>query len=312
MSSSTDGTADTTCANCGKDDAEENKLKRCTACKMVKYCCRDCQVAHRPRHKKACKKRATELFDEKLFSDPPEREECPICMLPFPFETEQAFFKACCGQTICHGCIHAQKKEDIKSGKRGDNVSLCPFCRAPMARKNEEGNKLLEICVENNNAYAIYILGENYMGGSYGCQRDSKKAIELFLRAGKLGSTEAHYALGNIYDDGEIVERDLKKAKQYYELGAVAGCPHSRHNLACLEEEAGNNERAVKHLMISAKAGLEESLKFLPEFLKSGLVTKDEYAEALRAYQKEQLETKSAMRDEALLYKANPSLYREL
>ena len=44
-------------------------LKKCTACKMVKYCNRDCQVAHRARHKKECKKRAAEIYDETLFKD---------------------------------------------------------------------------------------------------------------------------------------------------------------------------------------------------------------------------------------------------
>ena len=55
--SSTDGV--TTCSACGKEGGDS--LKACMACKMVKYCNRDCQIAHRPQHKKACKKRAAEL-----------------------------------------------------------------------------------------------------------------------------------------------------------------------------------------------------------------------------------------------------------
>jgi len=48
------------CANCGKGEESANDLKACTACKMVKYCNRECQIAHRPQHKKA-KKRAAEI-----------------------------------------------------------------------------------------------------------------------------------------------------------------------------------------------------------------------------------------------------------
>ena len=33
------------------------------------------------KHKKECKKRAAELYDEKLFKDPPPPDECPICLL---------------------------------------------------------------------------------------------------------------------------------------------------------------------------------------------------------------------------------------
>jgi len=48
-----------TCAACGK--AGDN-LKACTACKSVKYCNRDCQISHRPQHKRACKARAADIY----------------------------------------------------------------------------------------------------------------------------------------------------------------------------------------------------------------------------------------------------------
>ena len=60
------------CANCGKEGTD---LKSCTACKLVKYCNRDCQIAHRPQHKKECRKRVAELHDEKLFKQPPPEED---------------------------------------------------------------------------------------------------------------------------------------------------------------------------------------------------------------------------------------------
>ena len=72
-----------TCANCGKGKESCGDLKACTACKLVKYCNRNCQIAHRPQHKKACKKRAAQLHDAALFKEHPP-EECPICMLPLP------------------------------------------------------------------------------------------------------------------------------------------------------------------------------------------------------------------------------------
>ncbi len=55
------------CANCGKAAVDDIKLKICTACKLVKYCSVDCQKNHRPKHKKACKKRVAEIRDDKLF-----------------------------------------------------------------------------------------------------------------------------------------------------------------------------------------------------------------------------------------------------
>ena len=98
------------CANCGKGEESAGDLKSCTACKMVKYCNRDCQIAHRPQHKKACKKRAAELHDEKLFKQPPPKGDCPICMLLLPSLNTGWKYRSCCGKTICSGCIHAVKK----------------------------------------------------------------------------------------------------------------------------------------------------------------------------------------------------------
>jgi hypothetical protein len=72
------------CVNCGQEENDEVKLKGCVACKLVKYCNRDCQIAHRPQHKKACTKRAAELHEELLFKQPPKREDCPICFLMLP------------------------------------------------------------------------------------------------------------------------------------------------------------------------------------------------------------------------------------
>ena len=47
------------CASCGKTENDEGiKLKNCTACHLVRYCGVECQREHRPKHKKACKKRA--------------------------------------------------------------------------------------------------------------------------------------------------------------------------------------------------------------------------------------------------------------
>ena len=95
------------CANCGKGGG--NRLKSCTACKLVKYCNRDCQIAHRSKHKKACRKRAAEMRDEELFKPPPE-EDCPICLLRLPSLASGSAYYACCGKlfvvdVVLHPCM---------------------------------------------------------------------------------------------------------------------------------------------------------------------------------------------------------------
>lgn len=153
------------------------------------------------------------------------------------------------------------------------------------------------------------LLASYYTYGQNGVKRDLTKAIELMQKASELGCPEAFACLGNMYANGTGVPRNIKKARHYFGLGAIGGNLDSRHNLACLEEDAGNFERAYKHYLIAAKAGDGGCLKDVKKGFEEGFVTKEEYKEALQAYQKQCDETKSAMRDEALAYEANPALY---
>ena len=299
--SSTDDTADVlSCANCGKDETVTNKLKRCVACKMVKYCNRDCQVAHHPKHKKACKKRAAELFDEQLFRDHPERPECPICTLAMPFDEKQIVFNGCCGQRICYGCIYGQNKEGIDNGKELEDLGICPFCRAPQPISKADYVSRVEKCVEKNNAEAMNHLGDLYYKAGMGLPRDRNKAVELYRKAGELGCAKAYFMLANAYESGEEIRKDKKKARYYWGLAAIGGDIFARHKLGHCEIQADNSERAKKHFMIGAKAGDGFSLHGLRLGLKHGFVTKDEYREALRACKKQQDDIKSATRDHTI------------
>jgi len=278
------------CAACGK---EGDDLKACTACHMVKYCNRDCQISHRKQHKKECKKRAAELYDEKLFKEV-EPEECPICMLPLPSAgqtTGRTTIESCCGKRICNGCIYAMEMSEGKD--------LCAFCRTPYAFSTKEEIKRIKKLMDKGNSRAFNTLGFAYKRGDYGLPQDTEKANELYLKAGELGCAVAYYNLGNSYKDGTGVEVDMKKCKHYWELAAMKGCVTARHNLGCSEGAAGNERRAMKHFMIAARAGEKSSLNMVKKGYIEGLVTKDEYANTLRAYQKIQDEMKSDERDKA-------------
>ena len=237
-------------------------------------------------HKKACKKRAAELHDEKLFKEPPPREECLICFLPLPLDTDQIDFKSCCGKPICGGCTYAM----IETAKTNKQKRLCAFCRTPPPADEEEIVKRIMKLMEKSNAHAIFELAGYYERGTYG---------ELWMKAGELGRDDAYINLGNSYHSGSGVEIDMKKAKYYYELAAMNGAVYARHNIGALEGQAGNIHRATKHFILAARAGSKPSLDDVKRGYKHGVVTKDEYASALRSYQKSQDEMKSEARDKA-------------
>ena len=92
---------------------------------------------------------------------------------------------------------------------------------------------------------------------------------------------------------------DKKKAKHYFELAAMNGFALARHNLGCEEGDAGDHHQSMKHFILAAKNGLNDSMDQVKEGFLSGIVTKDEYANTLRAHQKARDEMKSEMRDKA-------------
>ena len=286
-----------TCANCGNGEEAAGDLKACTACKLVKYCNRDCQIAHRPQHKKACKKRAAELHDEKLFKQPPPNEDCPICMIPLPNTALDTgvFYNSCCGKTTCSGCTLLFTERDKVEQK-------CPFCRTPAPHKDEEIMERLEKRAESGDANAIGILGTSYSNESRGLPQDHVKALEVCNRAAELGNASAYFNIGNAYRDGNGVVRDEKKAASYWELAAMEGHAIARHNLGVYEWRTGNMDRSLKHFMIAVRGGDNGPLENIKRMFKHGYATKDDYAKALRSYQAYLDEIKSPQRDAAVAF----------
>jgi TPR repeat protein len=280
------------CACCGKEGSD---LNICNKCKAVKYCNVACKKKHRTKHKKKCERRVAELHDIELFKQPPPREDCPICMLPLPLLITGFRYKVCCGKVICSGCIHAVFLRD-------NGVGLCPFCRTPSPDSEEENIKRIKKRVEAGDAEAIFGLGCYYLTGEFGLPQDHGKALELWQQAGELGNAKAYYNVGNAYHTGEGVERDNKKADHYYELAAMGGDVAARHSLGNSEFRVGNWDRALKHYMVSAGDGYNGSVKNIQDLYKHGRATKEDYSNALRAYQKYLDDIKSEQRDIAAAF----------
>ena len=154
--------------------------------------------------------------------------------------------------------------------------------------------------VEVGDANAMFNLGSCY----YECNlpRDDTKALELWHQAGELGCAAAYYSIGNAYYNGRGVERDEKKANHYYELAAMGGIAIARHNLGCIEAAQANWDRAVKHFMIGAVAGYNDSVKNIQQIYGWGDTTKEDYTNALLAYQKCIDEIRSEQRDIAAAF----------
>ena len=285
--------ADEVCACCGIAAIDAVKLKLCNGgCDLVKYCSNDCQENRREQHEAACRKQKAELHNKKLFTQPDISYlgECPLCCLPLSIDSSKSTMMGCCSKIICKGCEYAnQKREDEQGLER-----RCVYCREPTPKSMAEYNKRVMKRVKKNDPVAMIDMGKkHYHEGDY------RKALEFHRKAAALGEIAAHFCLGDLYYNGNGVEKDVNKAIHHLEQAAIGGHTAARQLLVDHEQKNGRYERAAKHLIINANLGCEESLQHVKTSYIRGICSKEDYAAALRGYQAAVNETKSAEREEA-------------
>jgi hypothetical protein len=294
----------TCCANCGKAEVDDVKLKICTACKLVKYCSVDCQKNHRPQHKKACKKRAAEIKDDRLFTLPESTHlgECPICCLPLPLHVTKWVLNSCCCQRICRGCNFANKNREIERGLE----HKCAYCREKLPNTQEEIDQNYKKRVKANDPVAMRQIGAECCN-----ERDDEGAFEYYSKAATLGNMHGHYNLSCLYGKGEGTGKDLKQAVYHLEEAAIGGHPTARYNLGCEEMNNGRTDRAMKHFIIAAKQGYDDALHNVKTGFAHGNVSKEDFEAALRGHQAAVDATKSKQREEAYAF-GNLSLEEQI
>jgi TPR repeat protein len=189
---------------------------------------------------------------------------------------------------ICKGCNYANQMREIELGLE----PRCAFCREPVELSQEEHDKRIMERIKKNDPVAMTNMGKKHRNeGDYG------KALQYYTKAAELGDAAAHGCLASLYDQGKGVEKDEKKAVYHLEQAAIGGHPQARFLLGAHEMKNGRFERSAKHVIIGANLGCEKSLKVIKDFYVEGIVSKEDYAAALRGYQSAVNEIKSAERE---------------
>jgi hypothetical protein len=282
--------ADMCCAFCGIAEVDDIELKNCDDCDLVRYCSDKCQEDHRPQHEAMCKMRAAELRDELLFRQPESSYfgDCPICCLPLPLDEMQSVSYSCCSKQVCNGCMYANMSREYKEKLN----PRCPFCRQLSLESKEESERKRKKRSKANDPIAVREAGRtHFFDGEY------ERAFDFFTKAADLGDVEAQFNLSLMYRKGQGVEKDEKMELYYLEEAAIGGDPYARHALGCDEGGNGRFKRAVKHWIIAAKLGHDDSIQSLKEMYKSGGVIKEDFASALRGHQAAVDATKSPQRE---------------
>eukprot|EP00984_Skeletonema_dohrnii_P026105 scaffold15399_cov108-Skeletonema_dohrnii-CCMP3373.AAC.2 len=281
------------CASCGIAEVDAIKLTTCDAdCKLVRYCSAACQREHLPVHEAICKNRVAELRDELLFAQPESSHlgDCPICFLPLAIDGRKLMMMTCCSKVICDGCSYANETRELSESLK----RKCSFCRHPVPTTKAEIDANTMKRMEANDPVALRLMGiQCYERG------DFRGASEYLSKATGLGNADAHYHLSQMYWEGKGVEKDEKMAVYHAEEAAIAGHPEARYSLGAIEWNNGSKERAMKHFIIAAKLGKANSVKMLKQGYLRGLVSKEDFAAALRSHKAAVDATKSPQRQAA-------------
>ncbi len=122
-----------------------------------------------------------------------------------------------------------------------------------------------------------------------------------------MGNAQAHHNLSVMYHYGHGVDKNKEREVYHAEESAICGNPDSRVFLGCEEWGNGNIERAVKHWIIAAKQGDDESMKALMDAFKKGCIGKEDLTTTttLRAHQAAIDATKSPQREAAEAFLRN-------
>ena len=252
--------------------------------------------------------------------DTQDEDECVLCCYPLPLNLEDSLYKECCGETICRGCIIAQKrtrvigtnvKKPIKGSQEEERefmtilcsenqYSLCPFCRADVAENEQERLKRLWDRIDDyNDPNAMNQLGVHYMKCDRGLSKNLKKVEELFQRSYDLGNPNAAYNLSVLYRDHVL---DEARMIQYAEEGVSLGNSCCMNLLADRARWSGNLEEATRQYMMAACSGHDIAMQNLMKLYRNKWLSKEDLATTLRAHKSANDNAKTEPREYANRY----------
>ncbi len=237
----------------------------------------------------------------------PPREECPLCLLPLPINSEESQFYSCCGNVICNGCIVSQIMAHIDDEEKGGK--LCPFCREALPKRCGYDAVILEremALANSGRGEAMYYIGEYYMNGEKGLEQDIAEGLKWLHRALEAGFGRAAVSIGKSYDHGDGVDQDGDKALEYYHKGADLNHIYALIMIGQTLVLRGELEEAMLYWRKAMMCGDKDDTLAanLRKGYSEGYITKDEYAFTLREHQTALNEMKSEARETFLEYMA--------
>ena len=256
------------------------------------------------------------------------RRECPICYHVLPFDATEHIYHDCCGRLICDGCVIGKQRTQLKEPqpqfkdlgkiiegttpeveqfrlikKHGNNIYVCPYCRAPLPKREEESLQRLYTRIEIHNdrdyTIAVNLLGMYFEKGQCGLPQNLKKAEELYKEACDLGEPDAAWNLVVLYRN-HYSDQKKNAEIEYLQRGDMLGSVNCIQELAYEARDSGNEEEFARLWLKSVRLGGDEVNLWW--FYRRNLISKDVIATTLRANQAIKDEVKTKRRSFAQRY----------
>lgn len=116
-----------------------------------------------------------------------------------------------------------------------------------MGQYDEAFQNFMPLAKGANHPYAEYYLGMMYEHGQ-GVEKDMKKAAKWFLKSAKQGIQQSQYRLAELYATGQGVPRDYERAYAWYAVAAKLG----------QKQAAAGQEAAKKHMSANELAQAQQ------------------------------------------------------
>lgn len=110
---------------------------------------------------------------------------------------------------------YAEYVKGFLKGPKDDDTLLMDAIEHMLYKEYDKALAIFNQLAKKGNPVAIYYLGDCYENG-YGVQKDVKKAFKQYSKAADMDSDIGLYAMGNCYEYGIGVEKNDVKAFQYY------------------------------------------------------------------------------------------------
>ncbi|MBE0405863.1 tetratricopeptide repeat protein [Psychrobacter sp. AOP22-C1-22] len=150
----------------------------------------------------------------------------------------------------------------------------------------EKARYWFEKAADQENAQAINLLGVVHFTGC-GVDKDYKKAEEYFLLANDKGSKQAKVNLGELYREGGFgIEQNYDKALYWYQLGIADEPARAYNGLSLVYIDQGKYEQAYEYVVQAADLEYTEAQYNLGYYYDSGTFVEQDNEKAKYWYEK--------------------------